>query len=102
MIATAEAPVLDERRWARLSWRCRRGMLENDLVLARYLDRVDRRIDERDMMALDALLDLDDNALWDLLSGRVAPRDEEMERLVRQLREPVAAPAATHHQRGET
>ena len=28
----------DERGPARLRWRCRRGMLENDLILTRFLD----------------------------------------------------------------
>ena len=80
-------PVVDERRWARLRWRCRRGMLENDIVLDRWLDRTDRTVlTEDDIAALDQLLDLDDNSLWDLLSGRADSNDQEMQRLVRQLR----------------
>ena len=81
------APIVDERRWARLRWRCRRGMLENDIMLERWLERADRTVlTEDDVAALDRLLDLDDNSLWDLLSGRADSHDEEMQRLVRQLR----------------
>ena len=61
-------------------------MLENDILLARYLDRVDRGIDERDVASLDVLLEMDDNALWDLLSGREDAPDEKVQRLVEQLR----------------
>ena len=61
-------------------------MLENDIVLARWLERTDRRLGEADIAALDRLLDLDDNTLWDLLSGRAESHDDEMQRLVRQLR----------------
>ena len=66
------APELDARRLARLRWRCRRGMLENDLILARFLDRRGSSLTEREVAALDRLLDLSDNDLWDLLSGRAA------------------------------
>ena len=80
-------PVVDDRRWARLRWRCRRGLLENDIVLERWLERTDRTVlTEDDVAALDQLLDLDDNSLWDLLSGRADSSDEEVQRLVRQLR----------------
>ena len=84
------APPLDDRRWARICWRCRRGMLENDIVLTRYLESVERvagrRIDEPELEALDRLLDMNDNALWDLLSGRADANDEALQRLVRKLR----------------
>ena len=62
-------------------------MLENDIVLERWLARTDRTVlTEDDIAALDQLLDLDDNSLWDLLSGRADSHDEQMQRLVRQLR----------------
>ena len=62
-------------------------MLENDIVLERWLERTDRTVlTEDDIAALDQLLDLDDNSLWDLLSGRADSHDEEVQRLVRQLR----------------
>ena len=64
--------ALDARSLARLRWRCRRGMLENDLILTRFLDRRGDTLTEADVAALDRLLDLPDNELWDALSGRVA------------------------------
>jgi antitoxin CptB len=77
---------MDERNWARLRWRCRRGMLENDIILTRYLDAIGPAIAEPDVAALDHLLNLGDNELWDLLSGRTEPEDVKLQYLVRQLR----------------
>ncbi|MEP6701951.1 MAG: succinate dehydrogenase assembly factor 2 [Betaproteobacteria bacterium] len=78
--------MIDETSWSRLRWRCRRGMLENDIILTRFLDRVDRAMPESDVVALDRLLDLGDNELWDLLSGRTETEDDTLQHLVRQLR----------------
>ena len=76
----------DDRSLARLRWRCRRGMLENDLILARFLDARGDAISESDIAALDRLLDLPDNDLWDLLAGRTEPEDPALGPLLRQLR----------------
>ncbi len=79
------AAPLDATRIARLRWRCRRGMLENDLVLARFLERRGERFCEADAAALDRLLDLPDGDLWDLLCG-AAPAPLELQRLLLELR----------------
>jgi antitoxin CptB len=78
--------VHDDRSLARLRWRCRRGMLENDLVLTRFLDARGGAISGEEIVALDALLDLSDNELWDLLSGRIEPADTAVAPLVDKLR----------------
>ena len=70
----------------RLRWRCRRGMLENDLVLTRFLDARGDAITETEVAALSRLLDLSDNELWDLLSGRQEPADAAVAPLVARLR----------------
>jgi antitoxin CptB len=62
--------MIDQTRLRRLRWRCRRGMLENDLILARFLDAHAASLTEDDVAKLDALLDMTDDRLWDLLSGR--------------------------------
>lgn len=59
----------------RLRWRCRRGMLENDLVLSRFLDRRGASLTVQELEALDRLLALPDTTLWDLLCGRAEPED---------------------------
>jgi antitoxin CptB len=80
--------AIDAVRLQRLRWRCRRGMLENDLLLTRFLDARGAALTDAELRALDALLDLPDNDLWDLLAGRAAPADPTLAPL-------VAAMAAT-------
>jgi len=65
--------MIDALRLNRIRWRCRRGMLENDLVLTRLLDRDGASLTEDDVAKLDDLLDLSDNALWDLIAGHAEP-----------------------------
>jgi len=77
---------MDATTLNRLRWRCRRGMLENDLILTRFLDTRGAAISEADIAALDALLDLSDNDLWNLLSGRLAPSDSAAALLIERMR----------------
>jgi len=70
----------------RLRWRCRRGMLENDLILERFLDARGEAITDREIAALDRLLELSDSELWDLLSGRQESDDAAVKPLLETLR----------------
>jgi antitoxin CptB len=56
---------------SRLRWRCRRGMLENDLIISRYLDKQESFLTLEQVDALYELMELSDNELWDVLSGRI-------------------------------
>ena len=60
----------------RLRWRARRGLLENDLILTRFLDANEADLSDVDVDALTRLLDLADNALMELLMGRNEPEGE--------------------------
>jgi antitoxin CptB len=78
--------VLDSTRLNRIRWRCRRGMLENDLVLTRFLDERGPALSESEVVLLDRLLDLADNELWDLIAGRADPQDPAVATVLQQLR----------------
>ena len=78
--------TMDERRLARIRWRCRRGLLENDLILTRFLDARGPALTDEDLVMLDKLLDLADNELWDLIAGRAEPADSSVRPLVAELR----------------
>ena len=67
--------VLDARSLSRLRWRCRRGLLENDLFLERFFREHEETITTRQAAGLAALMDLPDNDLLDLLLARTEPRD---------------------------
>jgi antitoxin CptB len=57
----------------RIRWRCRRGLLELDLVLAAFLERGYERLDAGQRRLFDELLDRPDNDLLDLALGRSEP-----------------------------
>jgi len=57
----------------RTRWRCRRGLLELDLVLARFLERRFDALSEDERRLLDELLEQPDNDLLDLALGRAEP-----------------------------
>ncbi len=66
--------ALDASRLSRLKWRCRRGLLENDLIIERFFRHHEETITTRQAEALEALMDLPDNDLLDLLLARTAPQ----------------------------
>lgn len=76
---------------ARLRWRSRRGLLENDLILTRFLDAHEETLTDADVATLTQLLELSDNELMDYLLGRKALEGElatpAMQDLVKRLQE---------------
>jgi len=62
--------ALDALQRRRLRWRARRGLLENDIVLTRFLDCHEAALATGQVEALGRLLDLADNELLDLLLAR--------------------------------
>ncbi len=66
---------LGERELSRLKWRCRRGLLENDLFVERFFRRHEETLTTRQAAGLEALMDLADNDLLDLLLSRKEPAD---------------------------
>jgi antitoxin CptB len=71
---------MDREARDRLRWKCRRGLLELDLVLEKYL-----RSNPEDP-ELAALLELPDNDLWDIVSGRSERYDARFRDTVARLR----------------
>lgn len=67
---------IDPTALARLRWRCRRGMLENDLLIDRFFSLHGHQITAARADALLRLMDLSDNDLLDLLLGRNEPGDK--------------------------
>lgn len=65
--------TLSEKDRARLRWRARRGLLENDLIVTRFLDRHEETLTDQDVAVLHQLFDLTDNDLLDYLLDRRDP-----------------------------
>jgi len=67
----SERPHPDVLR--RLRWRCRRGLLENDLFIERFFERHGDQLTVSLVQGLLELMDLSDNDLMDLLLARKEP-----------------------------
>ncbi len=69
---TVEDPdaMLGERALSKLKWRCRRGLLENDIFIERFFRRSESQLTNRQAAALGMLMAQSDNDLLDLLLAR--------------------------------
>jgi antitoxin CptB len=65
--------AVDRHELSRLRWRCRRGLLENDLLIERFFFLHGPTLTAAQARALSALMELGDNELLDLLLGRTEP-----------------------------
>ncbi len=67
----------------RIRWQCRRGLLELDLILARFLElHLDNLTDEK-QATFKRLLEYPDNDLLDLATGKVPPPDRETAAIIK-------------------
>ncbi|MBC3884906.1 FAD assembly factor SdhE [Undibacterium griseum] len=66
----------DPVKRARLRWRARRGLLENDLILTRFLDANEQFMTDEEVDAFSRLMELSDNLLMDLIMGKQEPSAE--------------------------
>jgi antitoxin CptB len=66
----------------RLAWRCRRGMLELDIVLQRFVANHFNELSLAEMHVFDEMLELPDNEFWGLLSAPIGSHLSENERAV--------------------
>lgn len=70
----------------RIRWRCRRGLLELDLVLETFQREHLCKMSPAELGTFSRLLDSADNDLWDWVSGRGEPADPLLAGLVQRLR----------------
>ena len=87
-------PLVDARALSKLRWRCRRGLLENDLFVERFFARHEATLTENQARGLLVLMDLSDNDLLDLLLARKEPdgdlaADGDAVLVLHQLRAPA-------------
>ena len=75
------------KEFERARWRCRRGLLELDIILQRFMDRHYAELDEQGLAQFERLLALPDNDLWELISKRPVTADENMQQVLTLLQE---------------
>jgi antitoxin CptB len=73
MTAELHDSLLSAAALSKLRWRCRRGLLENDLFIERFFNRHVPALTARQAQGLEALMDLSDPDLLDLLLARTEP-----------------------------
>ncbi len=74
------------RELERARWRARRGLLELDIVLERFIEAHYARLDEAGRQAFETLLDMPDNPLWDMVAGRLEAPSGEQQALLEKIR----------------
>ncbi len=68
-----DTQCIDERALSKLRWRCRRGLLENDLFIEKFFNRQASCVTPAQARGMTQLMDLSDNDLLDLLLRRKEP-----------------------------
>jgi len=71
--------------YAELKWRCRRGMLELDILLNTYLDTRYESMSEQQGAVFRDVLDYPDQVLFDLLLGNMQSSDADVSRLISEI-----------------
>jgi antitoxin CptB len=66
----------------RLKWKCRRGLLELDLVF----ERIVPTLKDEEVPSFTALLDMPDTDLWEIVAGRSDDYDPRFNAIVARLR----------------
>jgi len=74
---------------ARLQWRCRRGMLELDLLLQPFVENVYDALSPEDKHKFHLLLDLQDQELLECLMLQTPPQDDSLNDIISQVRSTV-------------
>jgi antitoxin CptB len=69
----------------RLKWQCRRGMLELDLLLGRFLEERYAALDEAQQLAFARLLQESDQDLQGWLLGKTQPLDAEFKKIIKNI-----------------
>jgi antitoxin CptB len=70
----------------RVRWRCRRGLLELDIVLGRFVEQRYASLNMEQQAAFDELLDLPDTVLWDMVTGKESPAREGLRTVLEWLK----------------
>jgi len=76
----------DGRERDRILWNCRRGLLELDLVLQRFLERHFDGLDAGQTEVFRELLAYDDNDLLDMVMGRAEPVNSHLSGVLKMMR----------------
>ncbi|VAW57339.1 Succinate dehydrogenase flavin-adding protein, antitoxin of CptAB toxin-antitoxin [hydrothermal vent metagenome] len=72
---------------SRLRWRCRRGMLELDILLNGFVEKQYNQLNFEQKNIFDQVLDYPDQLLFDLFLGHMESSDNSVSDLVQTIRQ---------------
>lgn len=84
-VLSPQSSLLSPDFLQRMRWRCRRGLLELDIVLGRFVERYYNRLSEKERQIFEEFLDMPDNPLWDMIAGRQDAVSEEQAALLEKI-----------------
>ena len=77
--------MLSSSALSKLRWRCRRGLLENDVFIERFFNRHAAELTVGQARGMYALMELADNDLLDVLLGRPHTQEVTKDRQVQSV-----------------
>lgn len=77
---------LSELHPGKIRWKCRRGMLELDMILLRFLDKKYKQLSPRQQQQFSDLLNEPDPVLYNWLLGYSSPEDKQQADMVELLK----------------
>ena len=75
------------KRIERIRWRCRRGLLELDLLLQQFLEKYDSQLNEQQISQFESLLSLSDKDLLAIICSELETIDKHLKPLIRLIQE---------------
>ena len=83
--------IMPDQVNSELRWRCRRGMLELDILLNQFINNDYSLLDAEEKNVLDQMLDYPDQLLFDLFLGHMESSDNSVTNLVKTIRQSTTA-----------
>jgi antitoxin CptB len=81
----------DSANHSALRWRCRRGMLELDIIFNTFLDKAYADLSQQQKQLLDQILDYPDALLFDLFLGKMTSSDKDICHFITHIRHTIKA-----------
>lgn len=86
-------PLLTPAEISKLHWRCRRGLLENDLFIEKFFKSFEQQLRKSNLRGLELLMDLSDNDLLDIFLRKSEPSKDlnvpEVHEIIAMIRQPT-------------
>ncbi len=80
-------PVMEQVSASELKWRCRRGMLELDVFLSRFVDNEQglKLLNSHERACFYQLLNFPDQELYEILIGKTFAVEQEINHIVQKI-----------------